>query len=97
MIVLYTAVNCGSSLGTRAYANGAPTYPSERATTQLVCSSGYVWSTGESGSTAKTATCNDIGSGYGSWITNGECVGKCNVSLLHRRLVTQNLGIFHYF
>ena len=74
-------MNCGNSLGNRAYANGAPTYPTERSTTQLMCNSGYVWTTGEPGTSLKTATCNDIGNGYGSWITNGDCIGELTFNL----------------
>lgn len=92
--VLCSAVNCGSSLGNRAYAYGTPSYPTERSKTQLMCSSGFVWTTGESGTTVKTATCNDIGSGYGSWITNGDCVGQLRVQCIRTRTHThmQSIG-----
>ena len=77
--VAHSAVNCGNSLKNRVYANSAPAFPTERSQTQLMCRSGYVWNTGrtgEQGTNSKTATCNDIGDGYGSWITYGDCVGE---------------------
>ncbi len=60
------------------YSDGVGPYKAtEGATTTLKCKSGYKWSDGTDGASAKSATCKEYLLTVGKWLITGEpkCVG----------------------
>ena len=60
--------------GSNAMISGAVSINTPGSTVNAICNSGYIWAGGQTGSTPKTATCTDTGSGS-TWTLTDTCVG----------------------